>query len=178
MIADEILKWTGVIMPFLLGGGIIAWLKFFKENRNEYRDYAASELLKVKEELVAIRANYRELQSVIIPTIVPEWRKSLDRKYEHVNQNYEFTILLPIGLTREDVIGKTDEEIFEDYPEFVTMMNDLDKEARKAVNRFVIRRGVLFPESHSTAMVIKEIVQSVAGKIFYVGRAYIEDTKQ
>lgn len=165
-------------MPFLLGGGIIAWLKFFKDNRNEYRDYNASELLKVNDALITLRANFKELQSMLIPTIVPEWRKNLERKYEHVNQNYEFTVLLPIGLTKEDVIGRTDEEIFQNYPEFVTVMHDLDKEARKAVNRFVIRRGVSFPESHSTAMVIKEIVQNVAGKIYYVGKAYIENTKE
>jgi len=176
MLLDSILKWVGVILPLLLGGGLLAWFKYFKENRQEYRDYAASELLKVTQELTILRTSFKELQAVLIPTIVPEWRKNFEREYEYVNQNYEFVVLLPIGLTKEDLLGKTDEQVFKKYPEFLELMNELDREARKAKNRFIIKHGVYFPENSThTAMVVKEIVQNISGKIYYVGRAYMED---
>lgn len=171
---EDILKWAGLLLPFLFGGGVMAWMKYFKESRQMYRDYTERELLKVNSELEIMKANFKELQLLLIPATVPEWRKNLERRYEYVNQNYEFTVLLPLGLSKEGVIGKTDEEIFGEYPEFIELMHQLDNEARKSVNRFIIRRGVLFPENNNPAMVIKEIVQSIAGKIYYVGRAYLE----
>ena len=87
---------------------------------------------------------------------------------------YELAILLPLSKNKLDIIGKTDEEIFGIWPDFVEMIKSLDKEAIVSIRKFAIRRNVIFPNREEQVMIIKEVAQAFDGRIVLIGRCYPE----
>lgn len=164
---------VNLIVTFLLGGGFLAWLQYYRTVKKEDRSFAESELELNRIQNKELNLRLDKIQVMLIPSFVPEWRKSVDGKYEYINRAYEVDILLNMGLSISDIIGKTDAEVFDGYPEFIKTMKDLETEAKSSLYKFSIKRNVIFPKYHE-AMIIKEVVQNIEGKIYLVGKAYTE----
>lgn len=170
------LGWVNIanlIITFLLGGGFLAWLQYYRNIKKEDRSFSETELELNKTQNKELNTKLDKIQVMLIPSFVPEWRKTVDGKYEYINRAYEVDILLNMGLCISDIIGKTDAEVFVDYPDFIRIMKELEAEAKLSLYKFSIKRNVLFPKYHE-AMIIKEVVQNIEGKIYLVGKAYTE----
>lgn len=158
------------------GGGLIAYLKFFSDTSNQSRQnkltFDEAELGKYKGGYADLQRQVDALNLALIPSPSPEWKKDSKRRYVYVSPSYEIGVLLPLGLSASDVIGKTDADIFVEYPEFVKVLEDIDDEAQRGSDHLAIRHGVYFPKNSRQMMVIKEIAQNVKRDTFYVGRSY------
>lgn len=170
------------IMPFItfiLGGGLITFLKYRKEvadsEKKDRREFDAMERDKYKKMAEEQEKRISQLELLLVNTNHPEWRKNSRGVYEYVSTSYEICILLPMGKRKEDAIGKTDEEIFTGYPKVWKTLRDLDIEAALSPLKTAVKKGFKFPNNDDTMMVIKEIVQTIDDKTFYIGRAYREE---
>lgn len=167
------------VLSFILGGGLTTFLKstydYYRTVKLDERDFTEKELSNCKNKTASLEQRTLSLESAQVQSCVPEWRKDCTGRYEFVNLAYEMTILLPIGKHRSDIIGKTDEEIFAAWPEFVSLIQSLDKEAVISIRKFAIRRNVIFPSNQEQVMLIKEVAQSsLDGRIILIGRSYPE----
>lgn len=167
------------VISFILGGGLTALLKstydYYRTVKLDDQAFDERELSKYKDKTASLEQRILSLESAQVQSCVPEWRKDCTGRYEFVNLAYEMTILLPLGKQRSDIIGKTDEEIFEGWPEFVSLIKSLDKEAVISIRKFAIRRNVIFPSHQEQVMLIKEVAQSsFDGRIILIGRSYPE----
>lgn len=167
---------TGVA-SFVFGGGlsILSYLKFFQDRKKDNLTFIEEELKRYKQAYEDLRIEVDKLKLAMVPSPVPEWRKDIWGRYVYVSPNYELLILLPLELTGVDVIGKTDVEVFADYPDFAKTLRDIDDEARISLKKFAIRRNIPFPGHAMTLMVIKEISQNIDGQTYFTGRCYIEN---
>lgn len=164
---------ANMIVTFLLGGSFLAWLQYYRTIKKEDRSFSEVELELNKNQNKLLNQKLDTIQIMLIPSFVPEWRKNTEGKYEYVNRAYEVDILLNMGLSMIDILGKTDEEIFAGYPDFIKTIKELEAEAKVSLHKFSIRRNVLFPNYHES-MIVKEVVQNIEGKIYLVGKAYTE----
>ncbi|RTL06230.1 hypothetical protein EKK58_05935 [Candidatus Dependentiae bacterium] len=164
-----------IVIPtvtFIVGGGLVSYLKFFADKSKEHRSVLEEELSLFRKRYTELRQELDELSVLLIPSAAPEWRKNYKGEYEYVSPSYEVNILLGLGLAKSDIIGKKDAEVFGDYPEFVSLLKAIDNEARLSPRRYAIRFNVQFPGSEEKHMVIKEIAHSIAGKNYFIGRCY------
>lgn len=161
-----------------IGGGVIKFLAWYDKRRDvEYSrksNFDETELKKYKEAFDNIQQQFEQLQISTIPSNSPKWIRNAHGEYKYVSPSYEMTILLPLGLCREDVIDKSDEDVWGKYPDFWEMMRLIDQEAIQSEKKFAIRHDVKFPGNDNQMMVIKEISQNIMGKTFFVGRCYPE----
>lgn len=166
------------IVSFIVGGGAIAFLKskydYTQQQKKDNLAFDQVELGKYKERTVSLEQRLLSLESSMIQSSVPEWRKDCTGRYEYVNLAYELAILLPLNKNKLDIIGKTDSEIFSIWPDFVEMIRSLDKEAIVSIRKFAIRRNVVFPNREEQVMIIKEVAQAFDGRIVLIGRCYPE----
>jgi len=166
------------IVSFIVGGGAIAFLKskydYTQQQKKDNLAFDQVELGKYKERTVSLEQRLLSLESSRIQSSVPEWRKDCTGRYEYINLAYELAILLPLSKNKLDIIGKTDEEIFGIWPDFVEMIKSLDKEAIVSIRKFAIRRNVIFPNREEQVMIIKEVAQAFDGRIVLIGRCYPE----
>lgn len=166
------------IVSFIVGGGAIAFLKskydYTQQQKKDNLAFDQVELGKYKERTVSLDQRLLSLESSMIQSSVPEWRKDCTGRYEYINLAYELAILLPLSKNKLDIIDKTDEEIFGIWPDFVEMIKSLDKEAIVSIRKFAIRRNVIFPNREEQVMIIKEVAQAFDGRIVLIGRCYPE----
>lgn len=164
---------TGAL-SFLFGGGIISYLKFYQDTRKSDLTFIEEDLKRYKEAYEQLRLEIDKLKLTLLPSAVPEWRKDIKGRYVYVSPNYEIFILLPLNLSGEDVIGRTDEEIFHQYPEFVKELKLIDDQARHSLKKFAVKRDIKVPGQEGSLMIIKEITQNVDGVTYFVCRCYPE----
>lgn len=154
-----------------LGGGLITYLKYFRESKAESRSFAEQEREKMRIEIDRANSAISALSAQVIPSNLPVWIKNSNRKYIDVNPAWEIQIGARIGVYRENVIGKTDDEVFLDYPDFAKIMNDICLEAESG-NGLAIRKGVSFPKTNTGKIIVKEVlVHDVLGKAIFKGMA-------
>jgi hypothetical protein len=170
------------IMPFItfiLGGGLITFLKYRKEvadsDKKDRREFDAIERDKYKKMAEEQEKRISQLELLVINSNHPEWRKNSRGVYEYVSTSYEICILLPMGKRKEDAIGKSDEEIFQGYPKVWKTLKELDIEAALSPLKTAVKRGIKFPNNEDTMMVIKEIAQTIDDRTYYIGRAYRDE---
>lgn len=167
---------NNLVVPLLSaalgGGGVLAYLKYFREGKKDSRTFDQTEADKYKEGFDTLSKQIDILNINYIPSNAPEWRKDSARRYVSVSPSFERDILLRVGLTRSDVLDRTDHDVFRKYPEYVKVIEDIENEVINSKEHIVIRNNVSFPEYNSQMMVVKEISQNVRGDTFYVGRAY------
>lgn len=155
------------------GGGLISiYLKYLSQKRTDDRSFSESELTKYKSGWDALQAQINELRINQIPSPSPEWKKDSTRRYVYVSPSYEISILFPLGMNSSDVKGKTDDEIFFSYPDFVSILRSIDDEAQKRSDHIAVRKGVRFPGGDHEKVIIKEIAQGGSGDTYYIGRCY------
>lgn len=170
---------VGAIVSFIVGGGLMAFLKSIYDYQTTAKKdklaFDQQELQKYKERTSSLEQRLLSLESsALIQSCIPEWRKDCSGRYEYINMAYEVAILLPLRKTKIEIIGKTDEEIFDDWPDFVKLLKSLDQEAVTSVRKFAIRRNVQFPNREEEVMLIKEIAQAFEGRIVLIGRGFPE----
>lgn len=165
-------------VSFVVGGGLVAFIKsVYDYSQTVKRDQLAfdqQELIKYKDKTLTLEQRVVSLESSQIQSSVPEWRKDCSGRYDFVNLAYELYVLLPLNKARSDIIGRTDAEIFAEWPEFVAIIQSLDREAVVSARKFAIRRNVIFPKAEGNVMLIKEVAQSFDGRIVLIGRSYPE----
>lgn len=163
----------------LIGGGLITWLRFFRESKKEdkkdQREFDARERDKYKQKTEEQDQRITQLELLTIASNNPEWRKNSKGIYEYVSPSYEVQILLPMDKRREDVIGKKDEEVFVGWPSVWKPLKELDHEAALSPYKTAIKRGIRFPYNDNEMMVIKEIAQTIDDKTYFIGRAYPDE---
>lgn len=162
------------ILSFIFGGGLATWYKIYFDKRAQDLSFFEEELKRYKEAYDHLKSEVDKLKLSILPSAVPEWRKDIRGRYVYVSPNFELFLLLPLDFTSADVIGKTDEEVFKDYPEFIEVLRSLDFEVRRSMRKFAVRRNVKFPGHPETLMVITEISQAIDGMTYFIGRCYPE----
>ena len=161
---------SGVI-SFLFGSGLVGYLKFVREGKNERRTFLEGEVEKYRKEVEVLTNAVSALSARLIPTNFPLWIKDANQRYIDVNPSWEINIGGRLDLFKAQVIGKTDTEIFTDYPDFAEMMVRLDQEAKES-NGVAIQRGVFFPKSKDKKQVVKEVlVHDILGQVIYKGMA-------
>lgn len=176
MLSDPVTKAAVIsgVISFLFGGGLIAYLKFWRDGRTENRTFAESEREKMRSEIDRLTQAVSALSARLVPSNLPTWIKDANRKYIDVNPAWEIQVGTRIRKYRVDVIGKTDEEIFEDFPEFAKKMSDLDTSASSA-GGLSISSGLEFPMNVGKRLVIKEIVvHDILGQPIFKGIAIPE----
>lgn len=170
----------GAILSFIAGGGITAYIKsrydLSQTMKKDQLAFDQQELIKYKENSANLEQRILSLESSQIQSSIPEWRKDCTGRYDFVNLSYELYVLLPLGKSKTDIIGRTDAEIFAEWPEFVSIIQSLDREAVISARKFAIRRNVVFPKAEGNVMLIKEVAQSFDGRIALIGRSYPEDS--
>ena len=159
-------------ISLIAGGGLVSYLKFRAESNKDGRSVLKEELELYKVRYHELRQELDALSTLLIPSAAPEWRKNYRGEYEYISPSYEVTILLRRYKTKEDVIGKTDAEIFKSYPDFVSLLTSIDEEAKNSNRRYAVRFNVLFPGNHDQMMIIKEVAQNIAGRNYFIGRCY------
>lgn len=123
-----------------------------------------------QEEIQNLRMKVAGLEASQIQTLNPEWRKDHNRRYLYVN-DVMAGIMFSVGVTREQLIGKTDHEVFNGrYPEFVGALETLQERAKHNGGTAALTR-VEFPGTARMYTTIKEINTSL-GEPVYIGRAY------
>lgn len=173
MFGDPILKASVIsgVLSFLLGGGLIAYLKFWRDGKSENRSFAESEREKMRIEIDRLTQAVSALSARLVPSNLPTWIKDSNRNYIDVNPAWEIQIGARLGKYRTDVIGKTDEEIFQDFPDFAQKLKQLDIEASSS-GGLSIQSNLQFPLNAGNKMVIKEIVvHDILGKTIFKGMA-------
>lgn len=159
------------LISFLLGGGLIAYLKFWRDGKTESRSFAEGERVKLLEQVKTLNDAVSALSARVIPTNFPLWIKDADRRYIDVNAAWEIQVGSRLRMFRKDVLGKTDEDIFEGYPDFGHLLNTMDSEASLS-GGVSIRTGVVFPQNPQKKIVIKEIlIHDILGQPIYKGMA-------
>lgn len=160
------------IASFLLGsGGIITYLKYFREGRTETRTFAENEREKMRSEIDILNSAISALSARVIPSNLPVWIKNADKKYIDVNPAWVIHIGSRVGKYKDDVLGKTDEEVFDNFPEFAKMLSEICSEAESG-GGLAVRKGVMFPNTKSGKIIIKEIlVHDILGQAIFKGMA-------
>lgn len=163
-------------VSFIFGGGLMAWMKYRRDGVSENRSFAESEREKMRLEIERLNAAISATSARLIPSNLPTWIKDSENKYIDVNPAWEIQIGTRIGRFRQDVLGKTDSQVFEAFPEFANMMSSIDIEAAQS-GGLAVRAGIVFPKSTGKHTVIKEIVvNDIMGNPVFKGMSVPEFT--
>lgn len=130
-----------------------------KEVISELR--ASVKRLDEENEELRIRVNHLESLQQELP--FPEWSKDRFGRYAWVNASFEMEFLFPVGLTRHDVIGSTDEEVWSKSKEvsleviskLVADLRIIDNKALRSAQRRVFCPGFTFLTPDVTYLVCK-----------------------
>lgn len=145
------------IVSFSLGGGLIAYLKFYRDKRTDDRTFAEKERDEMRAEIERLKNQVIALSVQLIPSSFPVWIKDAEGKYIYVNHSWEIQIGARIRKFRHQVIGFTDRDVFESEPEFAEMIEGIDREASQS-GGVAVRYNVEFPHRIGSKIVVKEIV--------------------
>jgi hypothetical protein len=122
------------------------------------------------------RINQLELSG--LPDVGPTWVRDSKGIFRDISTSFEIEFLLPSGLRREDIIGKTLKESFSsELSEFSDILEELKVEALSSIKRYAIRYGVKVPNNDKCHLMVKEVAVSNDNSVFFVGRAYVIDDK-
>lgn len=164
-------------VSFFLGGGLIAYLKFRREKRTEDRSFAEGEREKLLAQVEVLNNAVSSLSARLIPTNFPLWIKDSKRRYIDVNPAWELQIGGRLGVFKAEVYGRTDDEIFQHYPDLAKLFTEMDNQAVES-GGIAVRTGVTFPKNPTKKIVIKEVViHDIFGEPVFKGIAvpYIEE---
>ncbi len=165
---------TSGVISFLFGGGLMAYLKFYREGRTENRSFAETEREKMRAEIERLNQSVSAMSARLIPSNLPTWIKDSEQRYIDVNPAWEIQVGSRINRFRQDVIGKTDFEVFNEFPDFTKLVSSIDQEAA-ASGGVAVRTGVIFPKAAGKRTVIKEIVvNDLLGNPVFKGMAVPE----
>lgn len=145
------------VVSFSLGGGLIAYLKFYRDKRTDDRTFAEKERDEMRAEIERLKNQVIALSVQLIPSSFPVWIKDAEGKYIYVNHSWEIQIGARIRKFRHQVIGFTDRDVFESEPEFAEMIEGIDREASQS-GGVAVRYNVEFPHRIGSKIVVKEIV--------------------
>lgn len=145
------------IVSFILGGGLIAYLKFYRDKKTDDRSFAEKERDEMRIEIERLKKQVAAMSAQLIPSSFPIWIKDSDGKYIYVNHQWEIQVGARINKFHSQVVGFTDAEIFDLYPEFAELMRSIDREASKS-GGVAVRYNVTFPERIGSKIIVKEIV--------------------
>lgn len=145
------------VVSFVLGGGLIAYLKFYREKRTDDRSFAEKERDEMRAEIERLKMQVVALSAQLIPSSFPVWIKDSEGKYIYVNHAWEIQIGARIRKFRHQVIGFTDADVFENQPGFAETISEIDREASQS-GGVAVRYNVTFPERIGSKIIVKEIV--------------------
>lgn len=145
------------VVSFILGGGLIAYLKFYRDKRTDDRSFAERERDEMRAEIERLKIQIVALSAQLIPSSFPVWIKDANGKYIYVNHAWEIQIGARIRKFRHQVIGFTDHDVFENQPEFADALSSIDLEASES-GGVAVRYNVTFPERIGSKIIVKEIV--------------------
>lgn len=165
----------GLFGLILGSGGLHQYLKFFHNKNKDNQTFDETEAAKYKAAYNELEQEVNKLKLLITPSPAPEWRKDYMRRYVYVSPSYEISVLFPLGKVSHDVLGKSDEEIFGEFPEFVEIIRQIDDEAMRRDDRVAVRRNVTFPTKETKQVIIKEVAHGGSGDFYYLGRCYPDD---
>lgn len=160
---------TAIIVALisLCGTAYGAYTVYQNNARRESREDERS----TREELRLVREELGQVRALLISSPSPEWRKDEKRRYIAVSPAFEISVLFPLNMSENDVIGKTDEEVFARFPDFVRVMREVADEAQRNPHRVAVRRKVCVPGNDDMQVIIKEIAHSNRGPLF-LGKLY------
>lgn len=162
------------IVSFLFGGGLIAWLNFRRQGRSENRSFAETEREKMRVEIERLNQAISATSARLVPSNLPTWIKDSEHRYIDINPAWEIQIGTRIGKFRHDVIGKTDFEVFDQFPDFAVLIASIDDQAAQS-GGLAVRAGVVFPRNSGKRTIIKEIVvNDILGNPVFKGMAVPE----
>jgi len=145
------------IVSFILGGGAIAYLKFYRDKRTDDRSFAEKERDEMRAEIERLKNQVIALSAQLIPSSFPVWIKDAEGKYIYVNHAWEIQIGARIRKFRHQVIGFTDRDVFADENDFAVLLETIDHEASES-GGVAVRYNVTFPERIGSKIIVKEIV--------------------
>lgn len=145
------------IVSFILGGGAIAYLKFYRDKRTDDRSFAEKERDEMRAEIERLKNQVIALSAQLIPSSFPVWIKDAEGKYIYVNHAWEIQIGARIRKFRHQVIGFTDRDVFADENDFAVLLETIDREASES-GGVAVRYNVTFPERIGSKIIVKEIV--------------------
>lgn len=145
------------VVSFVLGGGSIAYLKFYRDKRTDDRSFAEKERDEMRAEIDRLKQQVVALSAQLIPSSFPVWIKDAEGKYIYVNHAWEIQIGARIRKFRHQVIGFNDHDVFETQPEFAEIISAIDREASE-LGGVAVRYNVTFPERIGSKIIVKEIV--------------------
>lgn len=162
---------TAVITGLIIGlAG--AYFTHLRSKKKDDRSFAEHELVKYREQLERVQTQLNQMLLLIIPSPAPCWVKNTQRQYIYVNQAYKMQIAFRLNLEEDDILNKTDEEIFAEYPDFVKLIKSIDDEAQSSNDLISTRKNVAIPKLDGLWTIIKEIAYGNDGKAYYQGRMY------
>ena len=159
------------ITSFLIGY-IPLRRKAINADKEASKSFVAGELEKYRAGYEALRLELEQLKLSLIVSPTPEWKKDASRRYVQVNNSYVMNFLFPLGIRGQDILGKTDDEVFGRWPNFVETLRELEDAAQKNIGHVAAKRGVKFPGNPEKMTVIKEIAQKYNEELYYIGSCY------
>ena len=144
------------LVSFALGGGMVAYLKFFQEKKTSDLSFIEKDREEMKQEIESLKQQISAINAQIITLTFKIVIKNHTEVYLFVHQSRAIQNGAPIRKFQSDVIGKTDAQVFADYPEFAKTMQAIHREAEKS-GGLAIREKVVFPNGIGIKNVIKEI---------------------
>lgn len=154
------------IVSFALGGGMVAYLKFFQEKKTSDMSFIEKDREEMRIEIEVLKTQVQTLTAQLIPISFPVWMKNQAGAYLFVNRAWEIQIGAHIQKYHSEVVGKTDAQLFSNFPEFAKTLSDIDREAEKS-GGLCIRENVKFPNGIGFKSVIEEIAMKDSDNVVF-----------
>lgn len=125
-----------------------------------------------QEQIDLLRARVNILNFSTAASSLPHWWKDIEGRYLEIDRAFEVSIAAPLGKRREDIIGKTDAEIFD--PKLDQELRETDKRALLSNSRATIAHGIRFHSGLPSYTILKEVLtfDHLGGRVGYSGIAY------
>lgn len=147
---------AGLITAVATGGAGLGALVFniiqnrrkdIKDDKHDVTELLSKQLTNLTEQLPLIINRIDEMEGLIyelrqsqVELPVAIWTKNMFGHYVWCNDTCARTILASVGLTKKDIIGKTDEEVW--GAEVAKVIKQLERDALKATDRRARRTNV------------------------------------
>lgn len=166
------------IITFLIGGGLARTFDWFRRVKSDKREFYKNEMELFSSKCKMLEDRIHQLELSGLPDVGPTWVRDSKGIFRDISTSFEIEFLLPSGLRREDIIGKTLKESFSaELSEFSGIIEELSVEALASIKRYAIRYGVKVPNNDKCHLMVKEVAVSNDNSVFFVGRAYVIDDK-
>lgn len=166
------------IITFLIGGGLARTFDWFRRVKTDNREFYKKEMELFSSKCLMLEDRIKQLELSNLPDVGATWVRDSKGIFKDISTSFEIEFLLPNGLRREDIIGKSLKEVFSpDLQEFSEVLEEMSVEALSSVKRYSIRYGVKVPKNDRCHLMVKEVAVSNDNAIFFVGRAYVIDDK-